>query len=448
MTKIITGKLREMQKDQHLSELVKGSFVAFVLKLSAAIFTFALNVVLAQKLGPEGSGDFFLALTVVLICASIGCIGMEQALVRFVASSVATGHIDRVLGVYQKAMLYALVVTVSISASLFFLSPWISQVVFVKPEIAKTLAIMSLAVSPVALFTLHSFALQGLKKIAASILVQSIVVPSIVSCAALFLIKDFGITAVAWSYVLAALISLILGRWLWKNAVSLLEFGVASFDRGELLSCSRPLFGVVLMSLVITWLPMLLLGVWGTSENVGIYSAASRTAALTSFVLVAVNSIMAPRFAALSQQGDLERLSVVVKQSTKYLTLLALPIWGLFLVFPELILSIFGEQFKQGSIALMIIATGQFFNVATGLVGSLLMMSGHGKLVRNNLVFTGFMGVLLSIWLIPSYGVIGAAISTALMILIQNFISVIQVRKRLDIMIFSWVSVTFLKIKS
>lgn len=441
MIKKFANKFRHIQQDVHVYELIKGSTKAFVLRVLAASLAFALNVILARQLGANGSGIFFLALTVVMIGASIGSIGMEQVLVRFVASSIAMRQIGRVVGVYQKAMLFSLIAATLVSVCFCLYSPWVSQVVFNKPELAQPLMIMSLAIVPVALFTLHSYALQGLKKVTASILIQGIVVPLLMCFIAAFFVTDFGISAMAWGYIFAALMSLILGRWFWKNAVGSLDFEKASFNRSELFITSWPLFGVVLMSLIVSWLPMVFLGVWETSQDVGIYNAAFRTAALTGFILVAVGSIATPKFAALYQQGDLNTLEVFVRQSTRLVSFLALPIWLFLLVFSESVLSIFGEEFKQGSVVLMILATGQFVNVATGLVGSLLMMTGNERLVRNNLVLTGFMGVLWSLWLIPHYGVVGAAVSTALMLSMQNVIAVIQVWKKLNIMALPWVNV-------
>jgi O-antigen/teichoic acid export membrane protein len=428
-----------LRQNVHIQELMHGAAVAFLLKVIAAGMAFALNVVLARLLGAEGSGIFFLTLTIVIIVSAVGRIGMENALVRFVASNVAAGHIAKVLGVYKKAMRYTFLVASSLALLLFMMTPWLSQIVFNKPELEKPLSLMSSSVVFLALLTLHAHALQGLKKIAASISVLSLIVPLLTCIVAMIFVPLYGIDAAAWGYISGTIVTLLFGRLFWVRATHGLDRKSAEFETIELLKSSMPLYAVVIMNMVIMWSPLLFLGVWDSSENVGIYSAASRTAMLTSFVLIAVNTIAAPKFAALYEKRDLVSLEMVARNSAKIMVLLAAPALLLFLLVPELILSVFGAEFKQGAYILMILAVGQFINVATGSVGYLLMMSGNEQLMRNNLVFCAILGILLNVILIPAYGVIGAAVGAAIVLSVQNLIAMAMVWRKLHIVTLPWI---------
>lgn len=415
--------------DGHTQELIGGASIAFVLKIFAAGFAFLLNVVLARLLGAEGSGVFFLAFTIVLIAAAIGRIGMENTLVRFVAASISEGIKGKVLGVYNKALLYSLLVSTFLSILLYNLAPWISVSLFTKPELAIPLKYMSLAIMPLAMLTLHAYALQGLKKITASISTLSVLVPLITCLVAIVFVPSFGINAAVYGYVLATVITLVLGRWFWKKSIRGWDPGVICIETKELFSSSMPLFVIVLMDMVINWSPMLFLGIWESNENVGIYSAASRTAMLTSFILIAVNSIAAPKFSELYKKGDIKTLGIVARNSVKMMMLFASPILLIFIFLPEWILGVFGKDFKQGGLVLTILAVGQFVNVATGSVGYLLMMTGNERLMRNNLVVSGIVGIILSIVLIKNHGILGAAIAVTATVTMQKFIAWLMVKK-------------------
>ena len=418
---------------------MRGSAVAFLLKVVAAGLAFSLNVVLARLLGAEGSGIFFLTLTIVIIVSAVGSIGMENALVRFVASNVAAGHSAKVLGVYQKAMLYTFLVASSLSLLLYLMTPWVSHIVFSKPELEKPLSLMSSSVVFLAFLTLHAHALQGLKKIAASISVLSLIVPLVTCFVAMIFVPLYGIDAAVWGYLSGTILALLFGRLFWVRATHSLDRKNAEFDAKELFKSSNPLYAIVIMNMVIMWSPLLFLGIWESSENVGIYSAANRTAMLTSFVLFAVNTIAAPKFSALYENRDFVSLEMVARNSTKIMMLLAAPALLIFLLVPELILSIFGADFTQGAYILMILAVGQFINVATGSVGYLLMMSGNEKLMRNNLVFCAILGISLNFILIPAYGVIGAAVGAAIVLSVQNLIAMAMVWRKLHIVTMPWI---------
>jgi O-antigen/teichoic acid export membrane protein len=62
-------------------------------------------------------------------------------------------------------------------------------------------------------------------------------------------------------------------------------------------------------------------------------------------------------------------------------------------------------------------------NVATGSVGYILMMSGHENLMRNAITLSGSLNILLNLWLVPQYGIIGGAIATAISVTTLNVIA-------------------------
>ena len=181
------------------------------------------------------------------------------------------------------------------------------------------------------------------------------------------------------------------------------------------------------------WTDIIVLGVWTDSATVGVYAIVTRIAALTALILVVVNSVTAPRFAALYAHDDHVGLERLAQTSTSWILLAALPIILLLLLVPEWILSLFGADFVEGSIVLRVLALGQLVNVATGSVTYLLMMTGHERLMRNNVIFSALLNLVGNIVLVPVFGAIGAAVSTAFSLMFMNIISFVLVHKRLRI---------------
>ena len=190
--------------------------------------------------------------------------------------------------------------------------------------------------------------------------------------------------------------------------------------------------------MLINWTATFALGIWGTGEDVGIFSMASRTAMLTSLILTSVNSISAPKFAELYKKKDMVALGSTARSTAKLMTLIASPLLLLFLIAPQWVMGMFGDEFQKGGILLSILTIGQFVNVATGSVGYLLMMSGNEKLMRNNVAFVAVLSVVLNAALVPLYGAFGAVIATAVCLASQNLIAMYMVNSRLGINIISW----------
>ncbi|KPM75467.1 hypothetical protein AOG26_16905 [Pseudoalteromonas sp. UCD-33C] len=185
------------------------------------------------------------------------------------------------------------------------------------------------------------------------------------------------------------------------------------------------------MNQLIQWLPQLVVGFYLLAESVAFFSVAQRIAMLTTFILMAVNLVVAPKFSAFHAKGDDVGIRKTALFSIRLLVLSALPIVLFMLLFPEFLMGLFGDEFKQGAVILQILVLGQAVNVVTGSVGFLLMMSGHERDMRLVTLISGF-GVLISVPIFTKlFGAVGAAVATAFFISLQNLLAVYFVKKRL-----------------
>ncbi len=424
--------------DHHMLEVISGASTAFVLKAVGTGLAFLFNVVLARKLGVEGAGLYFLAFTVISIAGVLSCAGLDNALLRFVASSAAAGDWTAVKGACRKGLIISAAASVASAVLVFSASPWIAKEVFSKPELAGVLRWMSLAIFPMSMLVIYSEMLKGLKLIMKSHLVQGVLVWLFSLTGILFLSGIWGVYGAVWAFIAASFATAVIAIILWRRAAPQLKGIKGNFRLNKLLDSSVPLFLVSAMYLVIQWTSTFALGIWGTKAEVGVFSVAFRTAMLISFVLIAVNSIAAPKFAALYSLGDMDALGKTARNSARLLTLMAAPVLALFIIFPSRIMGVFGEDFRQGGMILAILAAGQFVNVSTGSVGYLLMMSGNERILRNNVAFAAAVNVALNALLVPRYGILGAAAATALSVSLLNITASYLVYKKINIKTIPW----------
>ncbi|MFQ5889931.1 MAG: flippase [Gemmatimonadota bacterium] len=421
-----------------MREIVRGASISFVVRVAGAAVALSFNIALARILGTDGTGLYFLALTVVTVAVAVGRLGLDNVLLRLTAASASQKEWSRLAGVYRTGIGTALVSSMTVAAVVFVAAPWISEVLFSKPALTRPLRWMSLAILPVVLTFLYSELLKGLKRILNSQLVRGIAIPGLSLVFLLLFGRRSGLLGAVWAYIAATCMAALVGLWLWRSATPQLREGRQDCRPGELLDSSLPLLWVALLSLVMGQTSTVLLGIWRTSSEVGIYSVATRTAILTSFIMVAVNSIAAPKFAELHNRGDTRALASTAQQSARMMLLLASPPFLLFVTFPSRVMSIFGSDFGSGGIVLAILAFGQFVNVATGSVGNLLMMSAHERATRNLIIAAATLNVALNVLLIPPFGLHGAAVATSISLVAHNIALTVFVRRLLGIRVFEW----------
>ncbi len=420
--------------DVHMREILTKASVAFILKLAGAGLTFAFHVAIARMLGATGSGIYFLAITIMTTVGVVGRLGMDHCITRFVAAHASESDWAGVKGVMKHAMRLALGISFLLALGLFLTANWLAHTVFDEPALDQPLRYVAIAIVPLACMTLFASALQGLRNVRDSVLMQNVFVPLIAATLLFPFVPLFDVSGAVLAHTLGITLALGYGFRLWRRAVSH-RTAAAVFPVHMLLRSSFPLLVAMLLEQLMLSVPVLFLGMWEESSVVGLFTAAQRTAALVGLVLIAANTIVAPKLAALHRKGDMVELGRVVSQSTLLMTLMASPPLLLLLIAPEWVMTLFGSEFSAGWLMLVIMSFGQLVNVMTGSVGFLLMMTGHERsfLTANAvavLVCTG-----LAVLLIPSFGGAGAAVASAVALAVVNLLRVRYVWENLHIRI-------------
>lgn len=414
MIQRIKKKARVLHADPHMREVGRDTLLAFILKICGSGLAFGFNVAVARLLGAEGAGLYFLALAVTTIASVIGRVGLDNSLLRFVATRATKEDWAGVKGVYALGIRMAVVVSGTITLIMFLAAPWMSTALFKKPELAEPLRWMSLSILPFALLNLQAESLKGLKRIRDAMVVQSIGVP-LVSLLLIYPLTRFaGVTGVVWSYAVATMMIALLGVWAWHSAMVAYEVEHAPFPLKDLWASCRPLFVVSIMNNAVRqWVPLSILGIWASIEEVGIFGAASRVVALTTIMLFTLNNVLAPKIAELYAKNEMTALASTARRSATLLIVLSSPLFFVLIFFPGWIMSMFGDGFRKGGLILMILAVGQIMNVFGGSIGTILIVSGNEHYTQKmTLFFTGLL-MLMMVVLVPAFGALGAAIAIA-----------------------------------
>jgi O-antigen/teichoic acid export membrane protein len=209
------------------------------------------------------------------------------------------------------------------------------------------------------------------------------------------------------------------------------------FATRELLGYSVTLMGSGVLGFFLMWMDTLMLGLLGTSQQVGIYSAAARIAIFSNILLTSVNTIMGPTISRLFASRDMQGLASVYKAGARWIIHISLPLYLILFIFADEIMGLYGSTFLVGAQALIILSVGQLINVSVGSAGYLLSMTGRARIELINRIITVVANFLLNWLLIPIMGINGAAIATAFSTSAVNLIRLMENYKLLKIHPFS-----------
>lgn len=418
------------------AELVLRSGTVLVVRVIGAGLGFAFNVALARMLGADGLGAFHLSLTFTLIASVVGRIGMDATILKFGAISHAERDWGRLAAVHRMGIGTAMLFCSIVASSIFVAADWLASSVYANPALAGPLRLMSLALVPFSLFNLYGELLKAGQHQALSSMIQGAALPMI-NLLLLYLFADQMVSAGSASgiYLAATLLVLLASYLLWRRSVpSSAPTAAKTLGWRELFGTAMPVYGSAMADVVMTFADVLILGIFVSTAEVGIYTAAARTALLTRFLLLATGAVVAPRFAALHAAGDKAGLAKLAVRSTMLTTASTVPLLLIFIVFPEPVLSMFGPQFVTGAQVLMILTIGQFVNAATGPCGYLLNMCGYHRIEGRIAVAGALLTVGLCFALIPFWGLAGAAAANAIATAACNLWRVYVARSRFGIL--------------
>lgn len=411
---------------------VLGSSLAVLLaRVGGGGAAFLLNVLLARILGVRGVGLYFLATTVSAFAIIVGRAGQENVVLRFAAIAHERAEWDRLGAIRRGSRRLALAASLAVSLALLLSAPFLATTVFRSPDLAPLLRILALAVPLTGLATLDIQMVRASGRVRLAAVLEALPSPGFSILAVLPLALAYGLVGAAWGAVAAAALVLVTVLAVAHRLVRGLGSRAGAFDGALLLRTGLPLLWVGLSGMVLGMTDTVMLGVFADARQVGLYGAAARAAGIASTALAAVSTVVAPRFAALHADGRNDELSSLAREATGRAILMALPVLGLCLALPGTVLSIFGPEFRVAAPALVILGLGHGVNVVTGPVGQLLAMSGRERILRNNVLGAGALNVALNLALVPPLGALGAAIATAVSMVLVNLLSLMQVRRHL-----------------
>lgn len=412
------------------SEVLLGTAIALFIKVISALGSMLLNIYLARTLGSSESGIFFLALSLTTILTVISLQGFNSLVVKHTAESIVNNERSFISELYCFSVTRIAIFSLIISLVFFSFSEFIAINIFKNAYLSSTISILVLATLPIALNFLHGGFFQGCKKLFLAMSLQSAALPIITLLLLLFFdVKDAR--GAASLYLLSAMLISICGIIIWRksssNFITLIRPGkkIKHILRNEI-----PYFyQISLINMVILWSGQIFIGAFSETEDVAIYTVAQRTAMLTSFLLSAVSAITSSKFASSNIKQDSEELKETLVTSNRILLGVSFPIFIFILFNSKLVMSIFGPDFSEGANILIILSFGQLINVLTGGVGYYLQMTGQEKFYRNSIVYSALIMIVFCPIAMLFFGIVGAAIITAISIILQNLIGVIWVKR-------------------
>ena len=417
--------------------LRRGASGALLVQVGGAGFSLLVNVLLARLVGKAEYGIYAFVLSWISVLTVLALLGQSSSVVRFVPTYLHRQEWGTLRGLRRGASMLVL------AASGVIMLAGACAVLMLRNRLGgtleRTLLVGFLLLPVLTQLGLNGAFFRGFKQAVNSGAYNNLVRPIVLIGLVLILALPLGLRLsapdVMAASVVAALVTLGCSEWRLTHAWSVAaKRARPSYDVPAWLKLGRRLFFLAAIGIVINRVDVLILGGLAGAEVVGPYYAAVKLAALALYGLTAVNTILAPMIAESYAADDHAKLAKLVHHAARLTFVVTVVVALAIAIAGHWVLGLFGKGFPESAyVPLLIILGGQCISAAAGPVGFLMTMTRYEREASWFLGASALLNVLLSVALIPAFGLIGAAIASAGSTIAWNLSALVFVRARLDV---------------
>jgi O-antigen/teichoic acid export membrane protein len=391
---------------------------------------FLIAFVLARTLAADDFGLYNLAISASAIIVGLASLGLDDAMVRYVAIQADRRDDDGIAGTLQVGFAVSMAAATALGVAVFLASGWISRSIFDEPDLAPLLRFFVVMVPILTLSRTMLGAARGFGRMDYAALCENVIQSAVkTGLLAVLLVHDIDLWTAVIIFAVGDLSSSLAMAHLLNKQYPLKRSLRRSARREsrELMGFALPLWLSGILNQFRRNIETILLGALTAIANVGIYAVVTRVNMIGHIAYRAIIVSVKPTLARLHNRGDRMGLSNVYTATTRWAVTLNMPFFLFTVLYPTAILNVFGKSFTSASTALVILAVSELIVAATGVCGSMIDMARHVRVKMFNSVAWIAVEIGASALLIPRWKVLGAAIASLIATSFVNLLRIVEV---------------------
>lgn len=417
-----------------MSNILKNSIISFSFRIAIFIFGFFISVILARALGPTGRGIYALIILIPTIMLRLGSLGIEAASVYFIGSKRY-----KIQDIVSNSLLSSIVISLTLILIFFGISNLDIFNNFIQAN-QINLIYLWLVVLTIPFSLLHGFLryiFLGKEKIVIfnkiSIFSTIIQLIAIIIFVLIFRQNIFGAVI---SYILTNICIAIFVIFLVKKFAKIKTYYNKEIFKESIKYGLKAYFGNLAQFLNYR-LDMFLVAIFLTPAAVGYYSISVAMAERIWLLPGAFASVLFPRISSL-KSVESNNLTPRISRHTFFITIFLSLI--LAILAKPLIKLFFGITFLPSLMPLLILLPGIIALSVSKILTADLAGRGKPQYGTYSSFVSLALNVPLNLWLIPRWGISGAAFATTVAytlstLLVINFFIKISKKSCFEILV-------------
>lgn len=395
-----------------------GTVLVIMLGMVSNVLAYVLRLVLARWLSQEDFGLFYAIVAVVGLLYIVTHLGLNDALTRHISASRVRNDQSSIKEGIVWVLLIQIIIAIIVVSIIAVISKWMGGHYFNHPKAAIVFVIHSLGMVLLPFETVFLSIFQGYQRMLWYSSVNVLRMTSVVLFTVLYLYSGLGVLAPALGYLSWYVIAIaVYAPVMLKSVIPdffVTPYRLTSGLVKELFAFGLPVtfssFAAVIISYTDT---IMLTGIRKSLQEVAIYNVALPTASVLWFFAAGLGIVLFPITSELWERKYHDHLKDGIELVYRYSFMAILPLALSVAVFPDVVLrTLFGAGFESGAMPLQILGLGGILFMF-GRINEAFFSGMNMPRVNSRIVWFGaVVNVIGNGALIPSFGMVGAAIGT------------------------------------
>jgi O-antigen/teichoic acid export membrane protein len=372
-------------------------FLSHIVRILSNVVIF---LILARVWGAETFGEFMYPFTFSLILIKVIDYGFVLQLVKHLSKD--SKDTDDVVNSYFNAKVYIFLFMFLLVLLTLPIYNGTNNLVFI-------LLFLSLSLSSFSQFiglpfrALDKFQLETLNLFLGNLLLFIVVI--------ILVILDFGIVGIAFGYFISAILSMLMGLYLYNTKLGRLKVGrVYTKKSMVILKEGFPYAIHLFMGALYLQVDTIFINYFMESRDVGIYQSAMRVVLGSLILSEVIASVYLPQISRMLNKEQIIKHSITINSRTVLLG--GFVSIAILLLAKIIVFILFGESFNDAIPLLQVFAILIFIRFIGTVYGVVLTISDKQSIRATISTVAFFINIILNYYLIPTNGLEGAAIAS------------------------------------
>jgi O-antigen/teichoic acid export membrane protein len=397
--------------------------------------TYCSQLIIARIVGVDAYGVYAYVFAWMIVLGYFATLGFDVGLLRFVPAYEAERAWPLLRGVIQYAQRRSAFVGVAVMLiGICLIENWVSS-----PQLETTFLVGLVLVPIYALVRIRCSVVRAFGGVVSALVPDRVVRDGTLIGLLAVATLGMGWTVEAPLVMMATLIGAAVGLIcagfaMQRRRPRAIDGILPAYDTAVWRRAAIPLVILGATEGLLNRTGVILLGWITDTKDAGIYSLAFNIALVVTLPRIAMNTLFAPVISDLYARKDMRTMQVLITRTSPWTFWAGLGIAAVLFVLAEPLLAWFGAGYDAGVLALRILLVSQVMAASAGSQLYVMTMTGHERSAAVLLVCCAALNAGVSAVLIVMYGLPGAAVGTALSLVIWNVAMALFLWRRLGLL--------------